>query len=67
MENEQIAWLPSGKTTEEARTEGEQLVVPSPEAITECARVFENCGGKICAAAKENGLCFGGEEIEKVG
>ena len=56
LENEQIAWLPSGK-----------LVIPSPEAITECARVFENCGGKICAAAKENGLCFGGEEIEKVG
>lgn len=67
LENEQIAWLPSGKTTVEARSEGEQLVVPSPEAITKCARVFENCGGKICAAAKENGLSFGGEEIEKVG
>ena len=67
MENEQIALLPSGQTTEAARIEGEQLVVPNAETAAECVRVIESCGCKICNAAKENGLSFNGENIGKVG
>ena len=67
MENEQIALLPSGQTTEAARIESEQLIIPTTEATAECVRVIENCGCKICNAAKENGLSFNGENIGKVG
>ena len=67
LENEQIALLPSGKTTEEARIESEQLAVPNAEAIDECVRVIDRCASKVCKAAKDNGLSFGGDTIEKVG
>lgn len=67
LENEQIALLPSGKTTEEARIEGEQLAVPNAEVIAECVRVIDHCGSKVCKAANENGMSFGGDKIGKVG
>ena len=67
LENEQIAFLPSGKTTEEVRVEGEQLAVPDGNAIAECVKAVDGYGCKICKAAKANGLSFGGEKIGKVG
>lgn len=67
LENEQIVLLPSGKTTEETRIEGEQLAVPNAEAIAECVRVIDCCGAKVCQAANKNGLSFGGDKIGKVG
>lgn len=67
LENEQIAFLPSGKTTEEVRVEGEQLAVPDGNAVAECVKAVDGYGCKICKAAKANGLSFGGEKIGKVG
>lgn len=67
LENEQIALVPSGKTTEQIRIEGEQLAVPNAEAIAECVRVIDCCGAKVCQAANKNGLSFGGDKIGKVG
>ena len=67
MENEQIKLLASGQTTEEARVEGEQLIVPDDATATERVRVIESCGCKLCKASKENGLSFNGESIGKVG
>ena len=67
LENEQIALVPSGKTTEQIRIEGEQLAVPNAEAIAECVHIIDCCGSRVCKAAKDNGLSFGGDKIEKVG
>lgn len=67
LENEQIAFLPSGKTTEEVRVEGEQLAVPDGDAVAECVKAVDGYGCKMCKAAKANGLSFGGEKIGKVG
>ena len=67
LENEQIELLPSGKTTEEVRVEGEQLALPDSDAVAECVKAVDGYGCKICKAAKANGLSFGGEKIGKVG
>lgn len=67
LENEQIRLLDSGKTTEEARVEGEQLTIPNAETVASTVQLIENCGCKICKAAKENGMSFNGEKIGKVG
>lgn len=65
LENEQIAILPSGKTTEEIRIESEQISLPTTTAITDCIKVVGSCGCKICTAASENGLSLGEERIKK--
>ena len=65
LENEQIAILPSGKTTEEIRIESEQISLPTTAAITDCIKVVGSCGCKICTAASENGLSLGEERIKK--
>lgn len=65
LENEQIAMLPSGKTTEEVRIGEEQILLPAA-AITDCIQKVSNCGGKMCAAASENGLSLGEDTIKKI-
>lgn len=66
LENEQIAMLPSGKTTEEVRIGEEQILLPAAAAITDCIQKVSNCGGKMCAAASENGLSLGEDTIKKI-
>lgn len=67
MENEQIALLPSGKTTEEVRVEGELLTLPDDKTIAECVQEIDGYGSKLCKAATANGLSFGEEKIRKDG
>jgi len=65
LENSQIAILPSGKTTEEARIEGEQLTLPNEADTAKCAQAIFACGCSLCNAAQDNGLSFGGEKIKQ--
>lgn len=66
LENEQIALLPSGKTTEEERIEHEWLVLPGVDAIETRATAIDNCGAKVREAAHNSGMSFDGKKIEKV-
>lgn len=65
-ENEQIALLPSGKTTEEARVENDQLSIPDTEKVATAITEITNSGSKMRNAAAKNGLSYGGQKIEKV-
>ena len=67
LENSQIELLPSGKTTEEVRIEGENLAVPDDETTIKQMQAIQVCGCRICSAAKENGLSLGKKKIDKVG
>lgn len=67
LENEQIALLPSGQTTEQARIEGENLRIPNQDEISQCINNIDQYGCNVCKAAEANGLSFGGEKIGKAG
>ena len=66
-EMEQVAWLPSGKTSEEQKAEDEQLAVPSRSSVEGYINAVAANGERICAAAREAGLAYDGEAITRAG
>ena len=66
-EMEQVAWLPSGKTSEEQKAEDEQLAVPSRSSVEGYISAVAANGERICAAAREAGLAYDGEAITRAG
>lgn len=66
MQNNQIRILPSGMTTEEARTEHEKLVVPDQVQIDSATATIGDAGSKLRDAAASTGLCYAGKKIDKV-
>ena len=63
LENQQIELLPSGKTTEQLRQEGEDLMIPDQDKIKTFAEYIAPSADCIRKAATENGLSFDGKRI----
>lgn len=63
---EQIKIMPSGKTDIQEREEQENLNMPRPEKSEKAIYAYVDCGKKICEAASNSGITFGGKSIDKI-
>lgn len=66
LENSQIEWLTSGKTTEDLRKENENIVVSEQQNLEKSINAIVADGTKMCEAAENTGLSYNGCKIEKV-
>lgn len=64
MKYEQVKIMPSGKTNIQEREEQENLNLPRPEKSEEAIYAYVDCGKKICEAASNSGITFGGKSID---
>lgn len=67
LQNEQVALLPSGLTTEQQRIADEQLTTPKPALVSTFSENICKNAEKISTAASNNGLSYDGKLVEKVG
>ena len=60
---EQIALVPSGKTTIQVEEENEQIALVNKADALATSKQIAECSGKIRVAASKSGISFGGKKI----